>query len=161
MKLFKEIQLNDLLTRDNPLFNKIHNETKDLYSFLKSSIENFHLLFEKEKLKNFDESLNFLEKISIPDKCVCAGVIDTIPGWRCIDCSNCEGSIYCNDCYIKSKDLHKNHNVVHLYSLSGMCDCGDPNCLKTYCPDHSGPFQIKNKLMNIYQKYLIRRFWIN
>ena len=158
-KTFKEIQSNELLKKDNPFYNKIHNETKDIFLFLKASIEDFHLLFEKEKLKNFDESLNFLSKISIPDKCVCAGVIDTIPGWRCIDCSNYENTIYCNDCYIKSKDFHKNHNVVFLYSSTGMCDCGDPDSLNIYCPDHSGPFsdqkQIDEYISKIFNKEIL------
>ena len=158
-KTFKDIQSNELLTKDNLFYNKIHNETKDIYLFLKTSIEKFHLLFEKEKLKNFDESLNFLEKISIPDKCVCAGAIDTIPGWRCVDCSNYENTIYCNDCYIKSKDLHKNHNVVFLYSSTGMCDCGDTDSLKIYCPDHSGPFsdqkQIDEYISKIFNKEIL------
>jgi len=158
-KTFKDIQPNELLTQDNPFYNKIHNETKDIYLFLKTSIDNFHLIFEKEKLKDFEESLNFLEKISIPDKCVCAGVIDKIPGWRCVDCSKYENAIYCNDCYIKSKDLHKNHNVVFLYSSSGMCDCGDPDSLKIFCPDHSGPFsdqkQIDEYISKIFNKEIL------
>ena len=145
MNKFKKIN-KEPLRKDNLLCNKIYNETKDIYEYLNSSIEKFYLIFEKENIKNFEESLQYLEKISIPNKCVCAGVISNIPGWRCVDCSNNENSIYCHNCYIKSKDLHKNHNVVFLYSSSGMCDCGDPDYLKTFCPEHSGPYTEQNQI---------------
>ena len=140
MDTFKDIHQKELQTKDNPLYTEINCETKNIFKFLKESIDNFHLLFEKEKLKNFEETLKYLEKISIPNKCVCAGVIDNIPGWRCIDCSKYENTIYCNDCYLKSKESHKNHNVVFLISSTGMCDCGDPDSLDIYCPEHSGPY---------------------
>ena len=142
MSLFQKIETNNLLTKENSLYNKIHSDTINIYSFLDDSIKNFHTLFEAD-LKNFEECLKHLEKIAIPNNCVCAGVIDDIPGWRCIDCSKYENAIYCNDCYIKSKDLHKDHKVVFLFSSGGMCDCGDPDSLITFCPEHSGPHEQK------------------
>ena len=161
MDLFKKINENDeLLTKDNRLYLTIYNETKNISSFLIDSIEKFHLLFNKN-LKDFDDCLNYLEKIAIPNKCVCAGVIDSIPGWRCVDCSKYENAIYCNDCYIKSKDLHKNHKVVFLYSSSGMCDCGDPDSLYTFCPEHSGPYvdqeQIDNYISKTFEKGILEK----
>jgi hypothetical protein len=136
--LFEQIEEKELSSKDNPLYNKINNETKNIFLFLNESINKFHLLFNKN-LKNFEDSIEYLEKISIPNKCVCAGVIDNIPGWRCNDCSKYENVLYCNDCYKKSKDLHKGHKIFFLIDSNGMCDCGDPDSLYTFCPDHSGP----------------------
>ena len=84
--------------------------------------------------------LYYLEEKAIPNKFVCARVIDTIPGWRCEECSKYENAIYCNDCFKKSKHLHKEHKVYFLPNSSGMCDCGDPDSLYNFCPEHSGPY---------------------
>ena len=98
------------------------------------------------KLNNFHDALNYLEKTAIPNKLVCAGVIETIPGWRCVECSKYENAIYCNDCFKKSKHLHKDHKVYFLPSSGGMCDCGDPDSLNIFCPDHSGPYVKQNQI---------------
>ena len=149
LNLFNELEQKELSTKDNASFSKIYDDTKEINLYLLDIIKNkFHLLFN-ENIKTFKESLDYLEKISIPNKCVCAEIIETIPGWRCIDCSKYENSIYCNDCFIRSKDLHKNHNVLFLYSSRGMCDCGDPDSLYTYCSEHSGPF-LEEKQINDY-----------
>ena len=145
MDLFGIIDNQQLSLKENSFYNKIYEETNYIYSYLMESIKGFHNIFQ-QNLLNFEEALNYLEKISIPDKCVCAGVIETIPGWRCVDCSKYENAIYCNDCYKKSKHLHKNHTVYFLYSSGGMCDCGDPESLYTYCPDHSGPYKNQKEI---------------
>ena len=44
MDLFQKIKEDDLLTKDNRLYLTIHNETKNISSFLIDSIEKFHLL---------------------------------------------------------------------------------------------------------------------
>ena len=158
---FPIIKTNDLLTKNNPLYNLIHSETKSLSEYFNDSIKKFHSLFNKN-LKDFKSCLEYLEKIAIPNKCVCAGVIDTIPGWRCVDCSKYENSMYCNDCYIKSKDLHKNHKVFFLYDYSGMCDCGDPDSLSTFCPEHTGPHlkqeEIDDYISKSFEKEIIEKF---
>ena len=147
MDYFKKIETNQtLLSKGNSLYYKINIETINIYTFLEYSINNFHKLFN-ENLNNFEDCIKYLEKIAIPNKCVCAGVIDNIPGWRCIDCSKYENTIYCNDCYKKSKEQHKNHKVVYLYSSMGMCDCGDPDSLIIFCSEHSGP-QKEQKQIN-------------
>ena len=158
MDIFKKISHNELIKKDNPLYNQIHTESKNISSFLDDSIKNFHLIFNKN-LKDFEDCVKYIESISIPNKCVCAGVIDKIPGWRCDDCSKYENTLYCNDCYLKSKHLHKNHHVQFLYSSSGMCDCGDPDSLYVYCPEHSGPFktqeQINDYLLKVFSKEIL------
>ena len=141
MKLFGKIEETELLTKKNEYYDKINLETKIIYYYLMNSINNFHHIFQNNLLiKNFNDVLIYLEKNAIPNKCVCAGLIDTIPGWRCIDCSKYENTIYCSNCFLKSKHLHKDHKIYFLHSSSGMFDCGDPDSLYIFCPEHSGPF---------------------
>ena len=144
MKLFNDLKNIELIT-DNLYYNQINNETQKINLYLLESIKNFHKLFNNNLL-DFDDALKYLEKISIPNKCVCAGVIETIPGWRCVDCSKYENAIYCTDCFKKSKHLHKGHLLYFLYSSGGMCDCGDPDSLELFCPEHSGPFSDQNQI---------------
>ena len=155
---FKTISTDDLLTKDNQLYTIIHNETKIISKYFDDSIKKFHLLFDK-KLKDFDDCLAYLEKNAVPNKCVCAGVIDTIPGYRCIDCSKYKNSIYCHECYLKSKELHKNHKVVFLPNTSGMCDCGDPDALYTFCSQHSGPY-LEQKQIDDYISKNFEKTWL-
>ena len=143
--LFQNIKNEELSSDKNELFNLINTKTKEIYSFLDDSIKSFHKLFNEE-LKDFDDCVKYLEKKAIPNNCICAGVIDNIPGWRCVECSKYENAIYCNDCYIKTKDAHKNHKVLFLFSSSGMCDCGDPDSLTTFCPDHTGPLSDQKQI---------------
>jgi len=153
MDYFRKIEIRELSSNKNEFFKLIKNETRNIYSFLDVSIINFHRLFNAG-LKNFEDCLKYLEKIAIPNKCVCAAVIDNIPGWKCNECSKYENSIYCNDCYKKSKNLHKNHRVVYLYSSNGWCDCGDPESLNKFCPEHIGPYLNQNKI----DEYIAKTF---
>ncbi len=158
MDLFQKIKKKELSSNDNELLNLINEKTSEIYCFLDDSIKNFHILFNND-LKSFDDCLKYLEKKAIKNNCVCAGVIDNIPGWKCVQCSKYENAIYCNDCYIKSKELHKNHKVLYLYSSSGMCDCGDPDSLTSFCPDHTGPLssqkQIDDYISRSFEKELL------
>ena len=145
MDLFKEINAKVLSLKHNSFYYKVFTETKNIYSFLNNSINNFHLLFDKD-LKNLEDCIKYLSEHEIPNKCVCAGVINNIPGWRCIECSKYDSAIYCTNCYKKSKHLHKEHKIYFLGNSNGMCDCGDPDSLYTFCPDHSGPYSDQKKI---------------
>ena len=147
---FEEIEQTPLNT-DIEFYSKINSSTHQISSYFKQAIKKFPTLFEK-KIKSFKECLTLLEEKSIPNKCVCAGAIEIIPGWRCVDCSKYENVLYCNECYIQSKDLHENHNVVYLNNTKGMCDCGDPDSLSTYCHKHSGPFTTKKQIDEYFEK---------
>ena len=141
------------LSQEEDEFNKkIYSETKNMNEYLMKSINNFQKIFTNNKSTSFNDFLKYLEKRAIPNNCVCAGVIESIPGWRCADCSTYENSIYCNDCYKNSKDLHKNHTMYFLYSSGGMCDCGDPGSLKTFCPKHTGPFKNAEEIKKFIEK---------
>ena len=151
LDLFDKIQEADLTTKDNELYKQIHSATIKLSTYFEKSVEKFPSLFEAN-LKRFDECLTYLEKIAVPNKCVCAGVVDAIPGFRCADCSKFENTIYCYDCFQNSQDLHKGHKLYYLFYSIGMCDCGDPLALNTYCHEHSGPFTEQSQIDNYVQK---------
>ena len=72
---------------------------------------------------------------------VCARKMENIGGWRCLDCIKNENTIFCQSCWSKMRDQHKDHNIVFLTSVNGTCDCGDPNTIdkKYFCPKHKGP----------------------
>ena len=148
---FEKISEFEITTKGNELYSQINSLTKKISSYFEGAIQKFPSLFENN-IKTFEESLNYLEEISIPNKSVCAGIIDTIPGFHCIDCSLHENTVYCSDCFIKSKNLHKNHKVEFLYLGIGMCDCGDPDALNTYCFEHSGPLKEKKEI----EEYIIK-----
>ena len=135
---FKEIRKAKISTKNN-LYKEIEKETSKIYLYFIEKTEEFPKIFEKNFL-SLEEAYNYLKSISIPNKCECAGIIDTVPGWRCVDCSKYENTILCSNCYLNSKHLHKNHRIQFLYSSGGMCDCGDPDSLYMYCPQHCGPY---------------------
>ena len=72
---------------------------------------------------------------------VCAGKMESVGGWRCLDCIKNENTIFCQNCWSQMKQLHQDHNIVFLTSVNGTCDCGDPNTIdkKYFCPKHKGP----------------------
>ena len=150
---FGKISQKKLETNNIELYSKINSSTNEISSYFDKAIEKFPSLFEKN-LESFDDCLDYLEKKSIPNKCICAGIIDTIPGWRCVDCSKYENAIYCNDCYTNSKDWHKGHKVFYLINSRGMCDCGDPDSLNQYCHEHSGPFKEEKEV----ESYILQSF---
>ena len=64
--------------------------------------------------------------------------------------------------YKSSKKLHDDHTILFLYSSGGMCDCGDPDSLRKFCPNHTGPFktseEIQNFIENSFTKDEIKNF---
>ena len=149
--LFGKIEEREIKTKNIELYSLINSSTKNIASYFEKALENFPSLFEKD-LKSFQDCLNYLETNSIPNKNVCAAIIDTIPGWRCVDCSKYENSIYCNDCYLNAKDWHKDHKILYLPRSGGMCDCGDVDSLYTHCKKHSGPFKDEKEIDEYIQK---------
>ena len=127
----------------------IEKETAKISLYMIDKFNKFPKIFEKE---NLFETYNYLESIAIPSDCECTAVIDKIPCWKCITCSFDEHAIYCSKCFLKSKDYHKDHKVYILPNTGGMCDCGDPNALKYYCPDHKGPFTEQKQIDEFIEK---------
>ena len=150
---FQKIEQKELKTKNNELFLQINSATIKISSYFENCIKKFPSLFNMN-FKTFEECLIHLEKCSIPNKCLCASIVDTPKGWHCIECSKYENSIYCNDCYLKSKDLHKNHKILYVDNSKGMCDCGDPDSLNIYCHEHCGPFIKQEEIDDYIQKSL-------
>ena len=142
---FKEINQQKISTKLNSLYNEVQEETSKIYLYFSEKMKFFPKIFEKN-FTSLEEVYQYLESISIENKCQCAGIIDNIPGWRCNDCSKYENCIYCSNCYINSKHLHKDHKVYFLYSSAGMCDCGDPDSLYSFCPQHCGPYTNQSQI---------------
>jgi hypothetical protein len=89
--------------------------------------------------------------------------------WTCKDCEKDSTCIICNECYEKSKDKHKNHRIFFKSSVSGCCDCGDPDAWYRYynsrdqegfCTDHSGiitsDLEIKNQIYKTFTEQEIQ-----
>ena len=147
-KNFLKLKKGKLQTYFNILFENVHKETLRIYSYLNEKINKFAQIFQIIRIQDM---LNHLEDISIQNNCECAGIIDIIPCWRCLDCTDYD-SIYCSKCYLKSKDLHKGHKINFLPSVEGMCDCGDPNSLRTFCSDHKGPLSNQKQINEFIEK---------
>ena len=153
LDLFKKITKSELETKDNDLYSKINSETIKISEYFENLVGKFHSLFECD-LESFNESLTHLEKIAIPNKCVCAGIVDNYPIFYCENCCKNETTLYCVECYKNSQDLHKGHKVVYQCDITGMCDCGDPLALNTYCHEHSGPFTEQKQI----DDYILKSF---
>ena len=139
---FQKISNTNIKTSSNPLFKDIYEETSKIYTYFEEKINKFQEIFE-QNLTNLDATINYLELLAIPIKCKCSEIIDFIPGWKCLDCSESD-SIYCSNCYIKSKNIHKGHKVHYLpktEKTTGRCDCGDSDNLKSFCPEHKESFK--------------------
>ena len=136
---------------ENPLYKKINIETEKIALFLEKCFDEFPKLFDSN-FNTFDDLLNYLKNVTIPNKYVCAKDIHSIPGWTCQDCAKYTDSIFCHDCYKKSKNLHKDHRLYFLPNSSGMCGCGEPEALYTFCPEHNGPHTEKEQINAIISK---------
>ena len=145
-KILKEETLSE-----NPLYKKINTETEKIAFFLEKSFDEFPKLIDSN-FNTFDESLNYLKNVTIPNKYVCAKDIHSIPGWTCQDCAKYTDSIFCHDCYKKSKNLHKDHRLYFLPNSGGMCGCGEPEALYTFCPEHNGPHTDKEQIREFISK---------
>ena len=115
---------------------------------LKSYFDQISKIFGYEYNDSF---FTYLKSISKPNQRACNREIKSGEGgFRCVDCTLLTNAIFCNDCFSKTRDRHKNHNVLFKPYSNGFCDCGDPNSAikESFCPDHQGPFTNENEIMN-------------
>ena len=112
---------------------------------IKSSMLNY---FKATNTKNALEMTFLFSLYDIDTGSVCAGKMELVGGWRCLDCIKNENTVFCQDCWSQMKDLHKDHNIVFLTSVNGTCDCGDPNTIdkKYFCPKHKGPMTTEEEI---------------
>ena len=107
---------------------------------IKSYINQISKAFGYEYNESF---FSYLKSISKPNHQVCNKEIKLGEGgFRCNDCFLLTNAILCTECFNKSKDKHKNHNVIFKPYSNGFCDCGDASSIikESFCPDHNGPF---------------------
>ena len=76
---FRHIQYNNLSLK-NSLLKEIDKETKKIEKYFFQKIEEFPKIFPEKNLSSLEQAINYLESISIPSKCICPRIIDTIPG---------------------------------------------------------------------------------
>ena len=99
-------------------------------------------------LKSIQEMDVFFALLEVDSNTVCAKKMVDVGGWRCVDCAKNNNIIFCQDCWSKMKDRHKDHNVVFISEVSGTCDCGDHNCIdrQYFCPKHKGTIERKEEI---------------
>ena len=99
-------------------------------------------------LKSIQEMDVFFALLEVDSNTVCAKKMVDVGGWRCVDCAKNNNIIFCQDCWSKMKDRHKDHNVVFINEVSGTCDCGDHNCIdrQYFCPKHKGTIERKEEI---------------
>lgn len=117
---------------------------------------------EITKVKSPLEMTFFLSLADIDTGSVCATKMESVGGWRCLDCIKNENTIFCQDCWSKMKDKHADHNIVFLTTVNGTCDCGDPNTIdkQYFCPKHKGPMT-EEKEIEAYEKSCLGEIIIN
>jgi len=115
---------------------------------IKSYINQISKAFGYEYNESF---FSYLKSISPPNHQACAKEIKLGEGgFTCEDCSLMTNVIICTECFNKTKDKHKNHNVIFKPECNGFCDCGEPTAIikESFCPDHKGPFTTEKEIMN-------------
>jgi len=115
---------------------------------LKSYFEQISMTFGYEYNETF---FSYLKSISKPSHQICCKEIKLGDGgFICNDCCFLTNAILCTECFNKSKDKHKNHNIIFEQTSNGFCDCGDPKLMikESFCPDHNGPFTNEKEIMN-------------
>ena len=107
-------------------------------------------------LKTVLELNVFFALIEEESNTVCSKKMDGVGGWRCQDCAKSESTIFCQDCWSKMKDKHKDHDVIFNNQINGTCDCGDHNCIdkQYFCPKHKGTIEKQEEINNYIDKVL-------
>lgn len=92
--------------------------------------------------------LSHLTEIALPVRQPCAKKLNSVGAWSCRDCEIDTTCVLCVDCFERSKEKHKGHQVLFKTNVNGCCDCGDPDAWKTEgsCDDHIGSFQSEKEI---------------
>ena len=122
----------------SPKTTTFEEHSRKILDKIKNSMLKF---MEVTNTKNSLEMTLLFALSDIDTGSVCAGKMESVGGWRCLDCIKNENTVFCQDCWSQMKRLHQDHNIVFLTSVNGTCDCGDPNTIdkKYFCPKHKGP----------------------
>ena len=95
------------------------------------------------KVKTVEEMEDYFIDKELDSNTICAKKMIDVGGWRCADCVRNDNTIFCQDCWSRMKEKHKDHNIIFLNKVNGTCDCGDHNCInqKYFCSKHMGIFE--------------------
>ena len=95
------------------------------------------------KVKTVEEMEDYFIDKELDSNTICAKKMIDVGGWRCADCVRNDNTIFCQDCWSRMKEKHKDHNIIFLNKVNGTCDCGDHNCInqKYFCSKHIGIFE--------------------
>ena len=130
---------------------------------LKKQFNSFSMIFSFPEYNN--EFLEYLKEIEKPSNNICVKIFKNgEKAIRCEECAFYETSIICLECYEKTKDYHKSHNIIFETNVEGgCCDCGNPEVWKkeSFCPDHKGSFlseeEINNFIRNNFDEIIIEK----
>ena len=129
------------------------NEPNPLIQFT-LYLEEFAKLFGYQKFNlEFEKFLSTQYQQTQP---ICGKELNNEGAWSCKNCQKDSTCIMCNDCYIRSKDKHKDHVVNYKPRVHGCCDCGDPDAWEPdgFCSLHKGTFSTNEEIDN----FLIESF---
>ena len=142
-----------LLKYDSSKNTSFKDHSTLIESWIKYSMLKYLDLF---KVKTPLEMTLLFSLLDVDTHSVCAGKMESVGGWRCLDCIKNENTIFCQNCWSKMKDSHEGHNIVFITKVSGTCDCGDPNSIdkKFFCPNHKGPMTTEQEIQDYIQKSL-------
>ncbi len=106
--------------------NSLSKETNSDYNSLQAQINSFSMIFSYNEYNN--DFLEYLKKIEKPSNNIYVKIFKA--GEKAINCEECaiyEPSIICLECYEKTKDYHKHHNIIFEIDVEGgCCGCGNP-----------------------------------
>ena len=128
---------------NNSLYSDIQDEILKISRFLDIVFTEFAKTLGKGY--SFEDAEIYLESSSSPNNSICGNFIEKFAYFKCADCSKNKAAKYCTDCYFKSKNIHKNHKVYLCFG-EGICNCGDQFYLSSFCSEHNGPFNDKEKI---------------
>ena len=91
--------------QQDKLYKKMDEESFKMLKYIREEFNKFPKLFDIN-YESMEEVEKYLKSISLPNKYVCAKQIKSLPGWTCRECVRYTDSIFCHECYKKSKHLH-------------------------------------------------------
>jgi len=147
------------------------NSLNEEISFLtlKTQFNSFSKIFSYEEYD--DDFLSYLKEIEKPSNNVCSKTFSkNDKAISCKECGKYDTSIICLDCFEKSKEFHKSHEIFYETDIDGgCCDCGNIEVWDKngFCPSHKGIFfneeEINNFIKDNFTEDIIEKIenWCN
>ena len=98
--------------------NSLSKETNSVLDNLQAQINSFSMIFSCTEYNN--KFLEYLKEIEKPSNNICVKLFkDGEKAIRCEQCGFYDTSIICLECYEKTKDYHKSHNIIFETDVEG------------------------------------------